>query len=589
MNYSRREFLDITAGVVLSTGISLWSVESDTKHILDSGRFEHGVASGDPLQEQLIIWTRVTPKGAPQSIRIRYEVALDPEFKKYCDSGYIEALKIRDYTVKIDLKGLSPYTRYYYRFKTADSTSTVGTGRTLPREIDKVTLAVFSCANYTSGYFNVYQDAAQFDQIDAIIHLGDYIYEYGMYDTEGCPAYGTRNAKSIGRILPKGNDTVLESLSDYRKRYALYRSDPDLQLLHARVPFIVIWDDHEIADNAYRSGAKEHNDSKAYLKQKKAAIQAYYEWLPIRPPYGEESDVIYRAFHFGTLLSLYMLDTRLVGRDMQLQYEDYINIEGVFDLKRFEVDRNDSERQLLGSKQMSWLDRELSAHQPRWQFLAQQVKMSHSDIPLEAVQLITRFEHASREEKTVLKHALVKVFNETGKIKARMALNDKSLTPHDIKRLKTMLPYNLDAWDGYASARETLYKLLKRDNLATVVLTGDAHFAWSNKLEDCDGDIIGIELGTTSVTSPGIEADYNIEDPQSLQQLEKSTKLFDANAIYSNYTDRGYMIIEVTENEVRNHWRYVNRIDTTKYRILQSRNRMMRIAKHNDKYLYRLS
>ncbi len=590
MDNERRSFLNITAGIIVSIGLPLFAHESKKNQTLGNGFFLHGIASGDPLQDKVVIWTRVTPDTDINSISVIYEISHDINFTKIYRLDYAVALKEHDYTLKIDLQGLEADTQYFYRFKTENSVSAIGKTRTLPKTTNKVTLAVFSCANYTSGYFNAYHDACSFNQIDVVVHLGDYIYEYGMLDEHGKDAYGTKNAQNIGRVLPKNNSKELLNLEDYRLRYALYRSDPDLQKLHANFPFICIWDDHEVADDAYSYGISSNNQTlEKYLKRKQDAIKAYYEWLPIRPPLADEYDKIYRAFHFGTLFSLYMLDTRLFARDKQLDYQDYVQTDGSLDLKQLQTDLENPKRELLGKSQFSWLKKELEASSTQWQILAQQIKMSPSFVPLETIELLTKYNNAQTlKEKKLFKEQLITAFYEIGHIKARDILKDPELTLKEKKRLQISLPHNLDAWDGYSKEREKLYSILKQHSDATVILSGDAHYSWSSRLVDESNEMIGVELGVTSVSSPGIEEIYDLDGDEILESLEQGMPIFNPNSLYNNQIDRGYLIVEIEQSEIKAHWRYVNTVNSRDYHILQNRNSTMRISSKDGKYYYRV-
>ncbi len=582
MYKQRRTFLNLTATIFISLAAPLFSDIRDKKYRLQKGVFLHGVASGDPQKDKVIIWTRVTSDENSLSIATLYEVSKDKNFKDLYRSELVYALKENDYTIKVDLQELQADTQYYYRFKTLNSISAVGKTKTLPIETEKITLALFSCANYTNGYFNAYNNAASFKQIDVVVHLGDYIYEYGMLDKNSQSAYGTKNAKKIGRELPKNNANELFTLEDYRLRYALYRSDPDLQNLHKKFAFILIWDDHEVVNDAYRN----KNDK----KRRENAIKAYYEWLPIRPSDENEYEKIYRSFHFGKLFSLYMLDTRLIAREKQLNYNDYMSNNNEFNLKKFQTDLKESTSKLLGKKQFDWLKKELQNSSAKWQILGQQVRVAPSHIPLEVVKLQVQYQNAKNiQEKELIKEKIFTSFEEIGRIKARSTLKDTSLTPEDKKRLNMIsLPYNLDAWDGYPNERENLYSLLRKYANATIILSGDTHYSWSNKLLDKNNNILGIEIGVTSVSSPGLEEDYNLEDKTILKQLENSIHIFDENSLYNNQTDRGYLIMEITDLEIKTHWRYVDTINSRDYKILNHRNTTMRLASRDKKYIYRV-
>ena len=590
INEDRRSFLNFGAGVFISMATPLFSLQKRVDKKLDKGTFLHGVASGDPLQDKVIIWTRVTPKTKVKAIHLLYEVAQDKDFKTIFRSESVVALQKHDFTVKIDVQDLEPDTYYFYRFKTSDNSSIVGRTRTLDTSPDKVTMAIFSCANYTSGYFNVYNDACKFDTIDLALHLGDYIYEYGMFDENQNKAYGTKNAKKIGRALPKNNDKELFSLKDYRLRYALYHEDPDLQKVHAKIPFICIWDDHEIANDAYKTGCSdERDDVEIYLQRKKSAIQAYYEWLPIRPPSSGDMQTIYRAFHFGTLLSLYMLDTRLISRDKSLSYQDYFKENNFFNIKKFQTDMQDERRELLGKSQFSWLKKELKSSPAKWQCIAQQVKLSPSYIPLEVMELIQQYNDSTQsKEKKLIKERIFTIFEEITHIKMRESLKDATLTKEEKMRLNANVPYNLDAWDGYSQEREKMYALLQRYGTSNIVFSGDAHYSWSSKLIDKFNSLVGFELGVTSVSSPGLEEDFDLKNSEKLKQLEDSIGIFDKKTLYNNQTDRGYLIVEILSAEIKAHWRYVDTVNDRNYKILEEKSTLMRIASDEREYHYKI-
>ncbi|MBN2894604.1 MAG: alkaline phosphatase D family protein [Campylobacterales bacterium] len=326
---TRREFLIASAlsmgAFVVSTGLG--GCGSDGS---DSGvkvAFNHGVASGDPLHDRVILWTRVTPNSATDSLEVRFEVATDDTFKNLvrpAETATISAA--HDYTLKVDFQNLQAGSTYFYRFTCNGVTSPVGRTKTLPQgALSQAKFAVFSCSNYPNGHFNAYSEAAKIADLDATIHTGDYIYEYGMFEKDGVtPAYATAHAAEYGRVLPSDNNTELLTLEDYRKRYALYHTDAGLQAIHAACPMIVVWDDHEIANDAYKTGAQNHDESEGSFSERKAnALQAYFEWLPIRPYQEGNYETIYRSFTYGDLLSLHMLDTRIIGRDQQLSYADF--------------------------------------------------------------------------------------------------------------------------------------------------------------------------------------------------------------------------------------------------------------------------
>ncbi|NKC01674.1 MAG: alkaline phosphatase [Pseudomonadales bacterium] len=316
--------------------------------------FQHGVASGDPLQDRVILWTRVSPSSSTDAdISVDWWIGTEPTPSGVVRRGTGTARAERDFTLKIDAAGLSPDTRYFYGFTAGDFASPVGRTRTLPsHNVREVRLAVTSCANYPQGYFNAYRDIANTEDLHAVLSLGDYLYEYGNSE------YG--NGEALDRIPAPDHEIV--SLGDYRTRHAQYKSDGDLQAAHAAHPWIVIWDDHESTNNSWSGGAQNHNPEAgegAWDVRRDHAIMAYYEWMPIR----EVPTGLFRSFRFGNLADLVMLDTRLEGRDEQGGRED-------FDVA------NDSQRSLLGPIQESLFFNHLSTTQAddvRWKLVGQQV------------------------------------------------------------------------------------------------------------------------------------------------------------------------------------------------------------------------
>jgi alkaline phosphatase D len=322
--------------------------------------FLHGVASGDPLSDRVILWTRLTVASTTAEIPVEWELSGEATFDSIVAKGVAATGSDRDFTVKVDATGLTPGTQYFYRFRAYSDLSPVGKTRTLPGAgVAQVKLAVFSCSNYPAGYFNAYAEAAKRSDFDAALHLGDYIDEYAA------TGYASANAAALGRVsLPA---TEIISLADYRVRYAQYRTDPDLQALHAAAPMIAVWDDHEIANDTYITGAENHQPATEgdFAVRKAAALQAYHEWMPTRVA---QADTIYRSFDFGNLLSLHMLDTRIVGREKQLDYANFFKTTG-FDGSGFTAAVGSPTRQLLGSAQVSWLQQKMTTSTATWQVL----------------------------------------------------------------------------------------------------------------------------------------------------------------------------------------------------------------------------
>ena len=318
--------------------------------------FQHGVASGDPLTNRVILWTRVSPDKARlgETIRTRWWIARDPDGDEIVGEGEVDAHSDRDFTVKIDADGLAPGHDYYFGFEARGFASMVGRTQTLPVEsVEHVRIAFTSCANYPQGYFNVYAAIAARDDVDVVLHLGDYIYEYGNAE------YG--DGTNLNRIPEPVHEVI--NLEDYRRRHASYKADPDLQAAHARHPWITVWDDHETANNSRREGAENHDASEgSWQTRKLSAIRAYYEWMPIR----ELPTQLFRSFRFGALADLVMLDTRLHGRDDPAPRGDH-------------AVALDPSRSLLGEDQTKWLLdflSESSARGATWRIIGQQVVFS---------------------------------------------------------------------------------------------------------------------------------------------------------------------------------------------------------------------
>ncbi|MEL0639623.1 alkaline phosphatase D family protein [Pseudoalteromonas aliena] len=550
---SRRNFLKTSAAsiftVAVSSAITGCAQTLINKH-LSAIEFKHGVASGDPLNNALIIWTRATTSQSSFEVTVAWELASDSQFKNIIRSGREKTDKSRDFTIKIDVQDLAPNTEYFYRFMGLNTQSPIGRAKTLPiNNVEQIKMAVVSCSNYPAGYFNAYTDAAKQKDLDVVLHLGDYIYEYPM------GGYATENAEKIGRQLAADNSGEIITLSDYRKRYAIYRTDQGLQALHAAAPFIAIWDDHEVTNDTYKSGAENHTpDEGDFFKRRAAAIQAYYEWLPIRPPMGESSPQIYRTFDFGNLISLHMLDTRVIARDKQLAYSDYKNLETKkMDVARFASDLHNPKRQLLGNTQLNWLTSAITESNAKWQILGQQVLMTKMWLPTEI------FSQSDRTK-------IPQVLKELVAIK-KAVLANKAVTPAQLARVNTLMPYNLDAWDGYPSEREALYKSVTALNKKLVVVAGDTHNAWHGTLKNAKGESVGVEFATPGVTSPGMEHYLALNTAQA-KQMADSLSLLINDLNYCDLSHRGYMLLTITKEQITTDWRYVDNIESPSYNIV---------------------
>ncbi len=353
MSITRRKFIQ---GAAASAALIPLAVRAEQAATDPAVRlFRHGVASGDPLSDRVMLWTRVTApptRSAIGPIDVQWVVASDEGLQQVVARGTAQAAPERDFTVKVDAGGLGAGRTYHYAFTAGGERSPIGRTKTLPARADRLRVASVSCANYPAGYFNAYRCIANRADLDAVIHLGDYIYEFAN------GRYGDGSAS--GRVPGRAGE--VSSLEDYRDRYATYRSDIDLQEAHRRHPFIAVWDDHESANDAWSGGAGNHNSSQgSWTTRLAAAYRAYLEWMPIR----ESSDPkihLYRSFRFGDLADLVMLDTRGL-RDEQA---------GGLDAKRLA----DPSRTLLGAAQEAWFFDQLRTSQKagsRWRLIGQQI------------------------------------------------------------------------------------------------------------------------------------------------------------------------------------------------------------------------
>lgn len=353
---SRREFLRraglASLGIASASALPACGVADSAADARPaSALFRHGVASGDPLADRVILWTRVTPPAGMDSVAGRVRVFADPALGQVVGSTPFRTGPDRDFTVKVDFTGLSAGTTYYYRFEALGHTSPTGRTRTAPAGgVSRLRFGVVSCASYAHGWFNGYAHLARRADIDAIVHLGDYLYEYGTAE--------------YGDVRPYEPDHEMVSLDDYRTRHGYYKQEPDLMELHRQFPFVTVWDDHESADNSWRDGAVNHTEGAEgqWLQRKSSARRAYDEWMPIRYPETGNVARIWRQFRYGDLVELFMLDTRLYDRDAP-------------DGLPASATGREPGRRMLGPEQMQWLQDGLAASSAQWKILGQQVVM----------------------------------------------------------------------------------------------------------------------------------------------------------------------------------------------------------------------
>jgi alkaline phosphatase D len=478
---ARRKFIRMGGKAIafLAFYQALQRGDSAVARHIDHNPFTYGVASGDPLHDRVIIWTRVNPSadaipgsGVGRPVTGLWEIAHDAAFRRLVRVRPFLATRHTDHTVKIDVTGLAPDTEYYFRFRAFGVMSPVGRTRTAPAPVarpESVRFGMVSCSNFEAGFFTAYRELAQRDDLDFILHLGDYIYEYanGEYGPEGF-AGEVRAHDPAGEIF---------SLGDYRRRHACYKTDPDLQALHARHPFICTWDDHETANNAWADGAENHTEGEEgeWAKRKADGIRAYFEWMPVREQRRtrEEGEVrrIYRRFSFGRLMDLFMLDLRQYRSEQPASPLDSAAI-------------NDPSRTIAGDIQMEWLRDELATSEAQWKFCGNSVQIAP----------------------VILVPALV-----PAQLKPLLAVFG---LPAD---LAVPTPTNVDSWDGYAADRQAVLATVAGadtgrpvDNV--VFLTGDIHSTWA-----CDvpanpaayhplnqNNSIATEFVVTSVTSDNV-------------------------------------------------------------------------------------
>lgn len=494
--------------------------------------FDHGVASGDPLNDRVILWTRIS--GIERGMDVVWQIAEDDSFSRLIAQGRAWTDASRDFTVKLDATGLKPGHDYVYRFIAGQTVSPVGRTRTLPDKTERVVLAVASCALYPNGYFNAYQAIADLREVDAVVHLGDYIYEYGA----GPMDYGMGNGRVLMRIPEPMHETI--TLSDYRTRHAQHKRDPQLQAAHARAPWICVYDDHEICNNPWRDGAENHNPGEGdWLTRKTAAIKVWREWMPVRDPApGGDIDDIYRSFRFGDVAELMMLETRLLARTKQLDYAEDLTYrpDGAPDLMAFRERLNDPARQLLGDAQRAWLQSTLTDSvkaDVRWQVFGNQVVMANIAGP-DVRRLPVKIEAAA----AVLPAA------------ARQKLDAFA----DLFGTDDPMPFNLDAWDGYPAERERVYAMIREAGARAIVVSGDSHTAWANQLHDATGAPVAAELGVTAISSPTRWLDAWLPDLHLAKALAERNK----DVLTADDSYNGFVRLTLTREMALGEWMSVN-------------------------------
>lgn len=481
--------------------------------------FTHGVASGDPDQTSVNLWTRYV---AASPTLLRVEVAEDESFRTIIIAGEVEASPLNDYCVHSRPPDLKPGRWYHYRFIAPNGeASETGRTRTLPAAgADRFRIAVFSCANGTSGWFNAYAHAAARDDIDLALHTGDYIYESPVTRPDAAPGLA-----QLRGLAPAGE---IVALADYRQRYASYRNDPDLAALHRRLPMIAVWDDHETANNSWATGAAAHDTATEgdWETRKRAGVTAWREWLPME---GQDA---YGAHQIGDLATLFRLETRLIGRTKQLDDD----LDALFasggdipgKLSAFgKGPLIDAGRSMMGAEQERWLAGELKSSvgsATRWQILTQQVIMGPTQFP-------------------IVNPAWV-----NGPMSPEMQA--------DMARRNAMtaagLPYSFDKWDGYPAARQRLYDSARAAGANLVTLTGDSHNAWAFDLADASGPI-GVEFAGQSVSSFGFERRFNGDAARLASDFIAANPALK----WIDTSQRGYFTLDITRDRIEAEYVFV--------------------------------
>ncbi|MDR7329905.1 alkaline phosphatase D family protein [Corynebacterium guangdongense] len=479
--------------------------------------FRHGVASGDPLPDTVILWTRVTPgedavpgSGRGEDVRLRWEIATDEAFTRIIGSGETVVTAATDHTVHVDPWGLEPDTEYFYRFtvftgRYTGTVSPVGRTHTAPAfaaTVESMNIAVASCANWESGYFAAYRDMAargRAAELDLVVFLGDYIYEYGPGEYSGFGPF---------RLVKPAHEVV--TLADYRMRYGQYRTDVDLQSAHAALPWVVVWDDHETADNSWSGGAANHQPATEgdWLARRNAAMQAYFEWLPIRETSPSQQGHIYRSFSYGDLVELTIMDLRTY-RDSEA---------ASFDLAGYD----DPGRTMLGSEQAQWLAGRIRTSATTWNVLGTSVMFS----PMNLLTL-------QQDERT----------RPVADFLAEHGIGSAQGFPG--------VPLNSDQWDGYGAARAALLKLLAEKGSNVLMLTGDIHTEWAHEISH-GGRILGAELVGSSVSAPNIDEIIGAPKENAVSHLAESYLLAaNPHLKHVELDHHGYAVARLSPDRVR--------------------------------------
>ncbi|MEU7294731.1 alkaline phosphatase D family protein [Streptomyces exfoliatus] len=526
------------AAVTAAVAPALLGAASTAQAAPAATAFLHGVASGDPLPDGVLLWTRVTPtpeavpgSGLGPDVQVGWEIAEDRGFARVVASGTTTASAASDHTVKADVRGLRPATSYWFRF-TADSVvSPAARTRTAPA-VDAaapgVRFGVVSCANWEAGHFSAYRHLAARADLDAILHLGDYLYEYGS-GTYPEAKYTVRQHEPRHEIV---------SLADYRTRHGHYRTDADLQALHAAHPVIAIWDDHEFANDAWTGGAENHTPEAEgdWAARVAAAKQAYFEWMPVR---ASTEGTVFRRLRFGTLADLHLLDLRSFRSAPAKTGSGSVD---------------DPERSITGRAQLDWLKSGLAGSAATWQLVGTSV-------------MITPVAFGALPA-----HLLEPLAELMGLPKEGLAVN-------------------VDQWDGYTDDRkELLAHLTSRAIRNTVFLTGDIHMAWANDVPVKAATYpfsasAATEFVVTSVTSDNLDDLLHVAPGTVSVVAAGAVKAANRHVKWVDMDHHGYGVLDVTaERSQMDYYTVSDKTDpaastawTRSYRTLSGTQRVERV------------
>lgn len=489
--------------------------------------FTHCVASGEPGPNQVLLWTRFA---SAEEATLKWELAEDAAFTRIAAGGQTTASPANDCCARAWATGLKPGQWYFYRFFGPNGEqSPVGRTKTLPvGKVDKFRIAVFSCANYGFGWFNAYghagQQAGGAGDFDLVLHLGDYFYEYAR------GTYPDAKEGLAERLLPVDEAVTL---AGYRERFSTYRNDPDLQRLHQLYPVITMWDDHEVANDAWKDGAENHQSETegAYAVRETASEKVYREWLPV-------SEAYWAQYEIGKLATLFRLETRHVARDKPFDLGDLMKgkrgpeLEAALTAFRDGAWR-DPNRTLMGAEQEAWLASSLKASTKAgkpWQVLAQQIIMGQTGFGKDLIGGMSKdVDPAMR-----------------GRILAAARAQQSGV------------PYAMDMWSGYPAARDRLYQSALAADANLLVLAGDSHNAWAFD-HDHHGQRVGVEMAGQSVTSPGFEHYLGWIKPAALAQDVMAAS---PSLKWCDTSQRGYLALELTPKAATGEWRFLETIRT---------------------------